>query len=148
MKFTIEIDDFWLDSEDELEPALKRYVINEVTDKIHKSISDKVDKAILVLLNKEFEIGYGKKVEKFISDSFEDGELKIGQDDLSAKEYFLSQAKNNYGWSSVKDALEKSAKRHVEEMKKRYDLYYASHVVSKLSENGLLKDDKLKELLE
>ena len=149
MKFTIEVEDFWLDSEDQLEPALAKHIISEVTRDIKKLIEKKVDDQIIRELKKEFEIGYSKKIREYISDSFENGDLKIGQGDnkTSAKEYFLQNA-SAFGYNTVRDTLATLAKKHADEIKKRYDLQYAAHVVSKLSDNGLLKDEEIKKLLQ
>ena len=148
MKFTIEVDDFWLDQENELEPALTKFIINEVTHKINKSIEAKVNDQINRQLHKEFEIGYAKVVKSFITEAWESGELMINDsgNKKTAKQYFLDKfgANDYYG---QRDALEKLAKKHADTIKGRYDLQYAAHVVSKLSENGLSKDDEIKKLI-
>ena len=67
---------------------------------------------------------------------------------MTLKEYILYQIQNNTGWNSPNENIKKLAQKFGEEMKNRYDLLFASQLVAKMNENGLLKEDVAKKLLD
>jgi hypothetical protein len=76
----------------------------------------------------------------------ENGHMEDGE--ISIETYIKNKFQNDSGWSSPNDRIEKLAKSFADEMKKRYDLLFATQIVSKMSTNGLLKDDVLKQLVQ
>ncbi len=46
MKFVIDLEDFWIDEEDNLEHALKSHIISDVLRKITSNIESKVEEQI------------------------------------------------------------------------------------------------------
>lgn len=151
MKFTVEIEDFYLDEDSDIENALKTYIIREVVDQINSLIKERVEKQITMEVREVIEKNLYKKITSSIEDAMISESMPSRKDSktlLTLKEYVKECINYNSGWDSFEENIKKIAKSFSDEMKQRYDLLFASHIVSKLSENGLLKDDVAKRLCE
>ena len=69
-------------------------------------------------------------------------------DKVLLKDWIINQVESSTGWSSPQKELQEYAKKHMDKIKKQYDFMYASSVVQKMSELGMLKDDKVAEVKE
>jgi hypothetical protein len=151
MKITIDISDFYLDPEDQkgLENELKNHVKREVVKEIHKSISDKVKEQITDAISNEIQVSIKPIIDKTLSDLVDSSLIKPrGENEMLIKDYIKKIFENNNGWGSPEEKIKTLAKAYGDEMKKRYDLLFASQLVAKINENGLLKEDVAKKLLE
>lgn len=68
MKFIIEVEDFYLDDEKELEPALKSYIIHEVITKINKDLKEKIEDGINKEVKAQVEQTLYRKIGTFVSE--------------------------------------------------------------------------------
>jgi hypothetical protein len=92
-----------------------------------------------------------KKIQKQVDLFVETGKIKgrySNDKEVTVLEYIQADFNANSGYSSPKDQIQNLAKKFGDELKQRYDLLFASQIVAKLSENGLLKDSVVKMLLE
>lgn len=150
MKFTIEVEDFYLEEDRDLAPALKSYIINDVVQKIHKSIKDKVEEHVTKEVKAQVEQSLYRKISTLVGEIIATDKVKgrySNEPDMTLQEYVHDQFKNNSGYNSIQDNIKKLANAFAEDMKKRFDLLYASQIVAKMSDHGLLKDDAVKLLL-
>ena len=151
MKFTVEVEDFYLDKEGDIESQLKSSVVRDVVSQITKSIESKINDAITLEVKRQVEKSLYRNVQKIVKTVVETGKIKgrySNDNDMTIEEWVKHDFQNNSGYSSPKDHIEKLAKQFGDELKKRYDLLFATNIVVKLKENGLLKDDAVKMLLE
>lgn len=153
MKFniTVDLDDFWMD-EDSLSfnDGLKNHITNQVKREIWNSISAKVEDQISRDVKKQVENQYIKTIQKVIQDVIDTGKIKgdYSNTEVTINEYIREKFVRNSGWNSPNEKIEQLAKGFADEMKKRYDLMFASQIVSKLGANGMLKEDIAKLLLD
>lgn len=152
MKIEINIEDFWLDQESELEPALKQHIINTAVHKISDSIKEKTEKAIESAVKKTILESIDKQVQDIIENFIKEGKMKESSYSdakmISVEDYIQKMFNEKNGWGNPSSKIEEAAKRMGEELKKRYDLLFATQIVKKIGENGMLKDDVAKLLLE
>jgi hypothetical protein len=147
---TIDLDDIWADENslnEQIEHHIKREVINEIWNKVKSTVEDQ----ITINIKTEVEKNYTRQIQGFISEFFETGMIKSprkSNEQISLKDYILYQFEINTGWNSPKEQIGKIAKTYGDEMKNRYDLLFASQLVAKMNEVGLLKEDVVKKLLE
>ena len=147
---TIDLDDLWTDESsisEEISMEIKRKVLDEIWNKLKPAVEDQITRAT----KNEVEKMYCRKINTFIDEFFETGELKSpknSNEKMTLKEYILYQIQNNTGWNSPNENIKKLAQKFGEEMKNRYDLLFASQLVAKMNENGLLKEDVAKKLLD
>lgn len=147
MIFKIEVDDFWLDDDRELEPALKSHIIREVTDKINKSIKDKIETDITAAVKKATEEIAIPRIQTVVGEIMSTTKIKSDNEDITIEEYVRRQFVKQSGWRSPDDQIKKIAEAFGNEMKKRFDIMFATHIVNNMKANGLLKDDVAKLLL-
>jgi hypothetical protein len=48
MKITVDLEDFWLEDEGNIDHALKNHIVREVTKSIYSSIEKKLEQTIIV----------------------------------------------------------------------------------------------------
>ena len=158
MKFTIDIEDFWMDDESGgVAHELEKYITREVVSKIYKSIEKKLEDTIVVKIDSMVTAALYRKSTAFIKKFLERGMIKarvrnehgnMEDGEITIEDFIKSKFQNDSGWSSPNDRIEKLAKGFAEDMKNRYDLLFATQIVSKLGEQNLLKDSVMKELVE
>lgn len=151
MKFVIEVEDFYLDEESQLAPALTEHIKNTVVHKISESIKDRVEKQITMEVKARVEESMYRLIQSYVSDTVATGKMqhpKNRSEQILLSEYIQYIFENNSGWSSPEETIKKYAKTFGDQMKQRYDLLYASQIVTTLKENGLLNADAAKMLLD
>lgn len=151
MKFTVEIEEFWLDEdsngfEEELKASIRMGVIRQIEahmyDKIQTEISGVVEKVIEDTLLENIQ----KEVERIISNG-KIRESRYSNNEIGIEDWIRNKFTTESGYGSPEETIKKLAKNFGDEMKQRYDLLFASQIVAKLSDNGLLRDDAAKLLL-
>lgn len=151
MKFTVEIDEFWLDEDEDIEQGLKNHIITCVVSDIQKSISKKIEDQINRSVKNEIETSLTRNINNEIERLMKEGKVKgeySSDPDLTLEEWILKRFTKASGWGSPSELIEKLAKKFGDEMKQRYDLLFASQIVAKLNESGLLKEDVARLLLQ
>ena len=152
MKFEITLKDFWLHDDENPEKSIENYLIKKVTDEIwrqtNKVTKKKIEEEIKRRIDDEIEL----KIKTYIDILFDNGELKIkgrysSDQPMTMHEYIKKAMLENDHYNSPKQRIEEAAKKHADEIKKRYDLLFASQLVAKLGNAGLLKEDLEKLLL-
>lgn len=145
MKFTVEIDEFWLDEdskgfEEELKQSIKidvcqqikdlmlLHIENEITNVVKQQVSDSLREQIQALVADVISTG------KIRENSYSDTEILI-------EDWIKKQFQGGCGYQNADAKIKELAKKFGDEMKQRYDLLFASQIVAKLDEHGMLKKD-------
>lgn len=148
MKVTVDISDFYLE-EGELESELKKYITNQVVATVTESLKKQVE----LKLELETKNKIKEQLDQLISDTLDscikNNKVKAysGSDLVTIQQYIRDMFERGSGWNNPNDKIEKLAKGFSEELKKRYDLMFASQIVIKLNEQGMLKDEVMKLLI-
>jgi len=154
MKLKVDLDDFYLDEEDDLVPAIKDFVVNEVTSTIWDRVEEKIKQKILDLCNENIQKIIDEKIEMYLTEMLDKEMIKKDRwsDELvSLQEYVLTAFNkdfdNNYK-NTLGRIVEGKTKNICEEIKKRYDLLFASQLISKMNDQNMLKEDIAKLILD
>lgn len=154
MKLKIDLDDFYLDEEDDLVPAIKDFVVIKVTSTIWDRVEEKIKQKILDLCNENIQEIINEKIEKYLTEMLDKEMIKKDRwsDELvSLQEYvsttFNKDFDNNYK-KKLENIVEGKTKDICEEIKKRYDLLFASQLISKMNDQNMLKEDIAKLILD
>lgn len=148
---TINMDDFWMDADSDFEESFKRYIIDQATYKVFENVK----KDLLKDIHLEVEKNVDKKVEEFMSDFIEQNanklKMKVGYNQEvplreGVKNILLNNA-DKYAMTSITKLVEAYAKSFVDDLRKRYDLLFASQVITKLNENKMLKEGVFESLM-
>lgn len=147
MKFTVEIEEFWLEEEnlsDALQEAVKNSVLRQIQDNIKNQVETLVQTKILTVINSELETRAKVLTDEFVAKGKVKGRYS-NDPERTVEEYIASEFRAKD--SDFRSYIEKITKNQVIELKNRYDLLFASQIVTKINEQGLLKEDVAKLLL-
>lgn len=150
MKFIVEMEDFYLDEEGDIEAALKQHIVSSVVFQIGKSIEEKVNKQIIKSVTEAIEKDMAPKIDTLITEIIKKGTIKVNSYDKEEKTFethIRELFESRGGFKNPTQHIEILAKGFADEMRKRYDMAFASQVVIKLAENGLLKEGAIEKLL-
>lgn len=147
MKITIDVSEFYLGEETDLESGLKDFIIKEVIFRIFNSIETRIEEHIERRVKNEVEQKLTFFINKTITDLIDTENIVVGGKSVRIVDFIKERFVNNSGWSSPQESIKKLAQEFGKELKSRYDLQFASHVVAKLNEQGMLKEDIAKILL-
>lgn len=145
MEIKIDVSDFYLEDGD-LESNLKAYVVREVTRTIWEQIKKEVKEKCETTVIHEVDRTLSTRMAAFTEECLADPELKVKGKTI--KEYLQDKYVNQSGWGSPAETLDKIAKQCGIEMKQRYDIVFATQIVRRLHDNGLLKEGAEKILLD
>lgn len=149
LNITVDLEDLYIHEDNTFNEALEHKIKKEVIQDIWQTLKAKVEDQIVRNVATEIEKQYCKKIQLFIAEFFQSGKVKYGYDKetVTIEQYIVKTFENNQGWNNPKEQIEKLAAAHGKTLKDRYDLLFASQLVVKLNENGLLKEDVAKTLL-
>lgn len=150
MKFTVELDDFFMDDEgDGIEKELKDYITGSVVKQIYEHIRKDVNSVIRDVIKERFELQLKESVSSCVSEVVENEFITNRYDNerVSLKEYFKNCFSHPNFSTELSKIASESAKLQAHELKQRYDVGFATSIVSKLHEQGMLKEEVAKLLL-
>lgn len=147
MKFIIEVEDFYLDGE-ELSEALTSHIKHYVVQEIDKSIKARVEEHITRKVKADVEERMYRFMNVTIEEIIQKEKIKDGSKEMSLVEYIRNYFLNKSAYSNADASIKKAADQFGQEMKNRYDLLFASQLVAKLNDSGMLKEDVAKLLLD
>ena len=148
MKFTIEVEDFYLDEDSgSIDVELKKHITTSVVSQIEKNIEKKIDEEIMRCVKQHVENILLKKISAKVAELIELGEITVDRQKISIADFVRSQFEKNSGWRSPYEQIVNIAKKFGEELKMRYDKAFAVHIVDTMKKNGLLKDEAIAKLL-
>jgi len=150
MKFTVEVDDFYLDEESELAPALQKYVIRAVVTEIWDKIKSEVEKKITAEVKNSVGRELTTRINIYVDDIISKGTFKTAgsKEEVLIADYIKAQFERNSGWNSPYDQIKKIASDYGAEMKKRYDFFYANQIVTQMEKIGILKEEIFHKLID
>lgn len=147
MKFTVEVEEFWIE-EGELSLELKKSIHHTVITQIQASIKELVNRQLTEKIEAEMKERLSILIESTLIDiSAKQVITKNGQD-ISIPEHVRKMYQENSGWSRPDDVIKDLVKKLGQDLKNRYDLLFATQLVVKLNEQGMLKEDVARILLD
>lgn len=151
MKFTVEIEEFWMDEDaGTLDEQLKSYIVHDVLMQIKKDIKEKIETEISFQVKQQFEHCMYEYIQKEVKDFISEGKIRTSsynKEEILIKDWIKERFTGDTGYNNPEQVIKSLAKDFGKEMKERYDLLFASQLVAKMSETGLLKEDVAKLLL-
>lgn len=156
MKITVDIDDLYVE-DGTITEELKRTIVHEAVTKIKSGIRDECKRAIENAVAEEVERHIQHEIAHAVTAMSKDSLIRNrrksngaypDQENLTLEEYVRQEIVALSQDSMMRGKIEQIANRFTTELKKRYDLAFASSIVSSMANAGLLKDERLLELLE
>ena len=146
MKFTIEVEEFWLE-EEEINDVLSSHIKNSVVFQISESIKDKVEKQITSKVDEVVEDKLSLIIDEKLTDLINTEEIIKNGKMISIEEHIKNVFQNNSGWNNPNVHIDRIAKKFGEELKIQYNNAFANQIVLNMKKQGFLKNDVVKVLL-
>ena len=146
MKFTVEVEEFWIE-EDELSSSLARQIKDDIVSQMKKTVESKIDEQISLRVAKVIEEHINKTIQDKLSELIETGMIMKDGKAIAIKDYVSQLFISSNGWSNPRDKIISLADQFSKELKTRYDALFANRIVVKLNEQGMLKDEVVKLLI-
>lgn len=146
MKIQIDVSDFYLDEYEGIEEGLKKHIICEAIKSITEKIKVKIETEIRQVVEKHILDNLSLE----IANAVKYGKIKRKPDNIAVPiSEYVQDALFNSGtsWQSFDKTIREVSKNFCDEMRKRYDLAFASNIVANLIDNKMIKEDAVKMLL-
>ncbi len=147
MKFTIEVEDFYLDEDEDLREGLKAHIKRDVVAQISKNIKEQTDKQITEKVSEAISQKLALVIDSTLNDLTTTGMITFNREEISIVDHIKKVFMNSTGWSNPNAQIQKIAKAFTVELKTQYDMVFANRIVANLKEQGFLKDDLVQVLL-
>lgn len=149
MEFIVKIEDNWIEDAD-LVGEIKRQIISSLSTQITEKLLEGHVRLIEKVASEKVIQSFDKMSNDATIDFIENGKIKSSRNSsmLTVFEYIAERFENSSGYNNAKELIEKLAKNYSIEMKNRYDMMFASQLVIKMSEQGLLKDGVFQSLMD
>jgi hypothetical protein len=147
MKFTIEVDDFYLDSEDDLSGSLKEYIKRELVSQMWKKTEEKVARAMEEHLKDVIALEMKTRVQILMDNFLASGKVKHShyKEEIPVSQHISENfaARN----ADIVKQIDIQVRAQVNELVRRYDILFATQILAKVNEKGFLKEDVARLLL-
>lgn len=127
----------------EIVQQAKRAILQDGSFNIKTQMTNEIKK----LVSESYEEHVGLKCAEFVRN----GKLKGrygNSEDVTVDEWIRLQFEHTGNYNRLPDIVKKKAEETIKEIKNRYDLLFASQMITKLNEQNLLKDGVFKALME
>ncbi len=144
MKFKIELDFEDLEfNEGNLTEAFEHSVVSSVVRKLQNEINEKTMTAISSAVRTSIETQMNTIIAEKIKSVIEKNKIKqkYGDSTMTLDEYINDVFQKSDLRKPIDNHIEKSCKIYVDEIKKTYDMNFASHIVKNMAANNLLNQD-------
>ena len=149
MKVIIEVPEEWIE-EGEVQEALKYQIIQnlsiKIMDRLNNDFVKKIENTAIAKVEESFKKIADEETKDFIENGFVSS-FNNSSKKITVKEYIADRFNNSNAYNSQRSLIEKLAKEYSTEMKNRYDMMFASQLVIKLNEQGMLKEGVFESLM-
>ena len=154
MKFTVEIEDFYLE-EGQLSAELQHAVKQDVIRQIQASIKTQVDTAIVAEVKAQVTAALSTLIQSYVQQvittgtvpSFKDRNVQVTLNDYIIEMFNYSASRSEMS-GPVNKKIEEVAKAAAKELTARYDMLFATQVVLKMKDAGFLNEQAARVLLD
>lgn len=152
MKIEIDLKEFWLEEEDigrTVAETIKRDIVYQVKNEVLQHIREKLSAELSTLILNEYNRTLADILQAELTAIIDaDNFVTVNGQKLPFKEYILSRLAGQYSrMDYVQNTFDTVAKQFAANMKTQYDQVFATQIVKRIGEQGMLRDDVAKLLL-
>ncbi len=153
---TVDLSEFYSEPEAEnFSQQIKDYIVFEVKQQMFKEFKKELTDEFFRLIRESFESQKTFFVNKIFNELVLDAKIKkpySGEELISINDWMKQELErlqlNDQNLRKIIETQTKAASEVIaKELKVRYDLLFASQIITKINENGMLKEDVAKLLL-
>lgn len=137
----------------DLKDSIRDAIVGQTKREILKMQNTKITEQIQTEVKKLIEVSINDQIKKDVEDFSKNGKLteRYSSDEpISVNDWVKKQFedKSNSYKNTLFSKVQEQASKCVKELKERYDLLFASQIISKLNDQDLLKEGVFKSLME
>lgn len=144
MKITVDLADFWNeDDEASLSESIKNTIAYQVKNQILSELKDRIKTEITNSVKSEIESELSDGIKEKVKDVIKNVKLKkygSSDEEFTVEEWILGRFIDKAKSQRFTNDFEGVAENAIKSLRKSYDLNFASQIVVKMSDQGLLKD--------
>lgn len=148
MKIELDFSDLFCEEDS----SIKEVVLDEIHSRVQRAVwekikgyvDEKISGAMIALIMKQVDSKIKTIVEEFVNKN----EISFHNRKISIDQHINDIFNTVNSWDSLHNTVTKKAEEHAKELKARYDTVFANRIVMKIHEQGMLKDDISKLLLD
>lgn len=142
------INDMLCDESCDIEEAIKGEIISKTIRKILPKIETQVNEQVFKRIDGIVSERIESAVESAISKTIDSGTIVKRGKTITMEDHIRDMFNDHSSWGNPMKKLEAIAKKFGEELTLQYNAAFATRIVANMKEQGLLKDDVVKILLE
>ncbi len=142
---TVDLEDFYQDEDETLSESLIRAIECGVIDRLKREFKEKVQDDFYKQIIEKFLLEKDAKVKELVSKLFDEEKIKkshYSDTMITFAEYVTENLKKDLSTpnfdAKLKGISDKVSAAAFEDLKKRYDVYFAAQIIEKLSAAGML----------
>jgi len=153
MQITVELDSAYLQG-DNLDDALAQKIITEITNNIWGKIRDKVDKQIDKIAKAHVQEQLDDQIKKYVRTFIKTEKVQaprfsdFDEEDCSLEDYIKYMFDKDSKSDKIEKVVRNLASDYSSAVKDRYDMAFASQMITKMKEANLLKENVASALFE
>lgn len=135
-----------IDIKEEIKKSIIYQTKHAVLDEIKQPLRDQMKGAVIDIINSTFSTIVETEVKKYISDN----KFKprgYSNEEFTITEFVATEFEDAVVNRNINDIVKKDAERAAKEIRNRYDLLFASSLVAKMNDQGLLKEGVFKAIM-
>lgn len=154
---TVDLEDFYVEEDSSnINDEIKNYIANQVKNQVWKSFEENALSSFSSQVERQISLDKDLKIKETINSYFTEKKIKkqySGNNLITCEEYIKDALDREYFNNGnnfermVTNFISDQTKQFSKEFKDRYDLLFASQLVAKMNEVGLLREDVAKNLL-
>lgn len=147
MRFTVEVEDFYIE-EGELATELQHQLKSSIVREIREEIKDKVKSFTETHIRQVINEGLQARVQVLMDEIISSGKLKgeySSDPEITVEEMIRQRFLK--ARPDITKTVESKVKSHVKDLQDRYDLMFATQLITKIKEQGFLKQEAVDMLL-
>lgn len=134
-----------------IKDAIRGDIVHQVKREVLKNYSEqlntKMSNEVKHLISEAFSEQIKQKSEEFVKNGKVDGKYSNDKK-ITVDEWLQQEFKDSGRYNTLRDIVKNKAEEAAKDLKGRYDLLFASQIISKLNEQDMLKDGVFKALME
>lgn len=146
----IDTSDLWCEEDESLDEVLKQSIQNEVVSAVKQQAKEAINNCVDQFVRANVDAKIKTVMDAAVIEMIEGGMKftpQYSREEVSIMDYVRSRFDKNDLASAIHKYVEKEAKTLTEELKRQYDVKFASKIVEGIANQGLLKPEAAKILL-
>ena len=144
MLFKVEVEEFWLDKDEDLSKELKQFITQKISQRVSNIIDDGYSDAIKESAKNIIEAEIAPRLNQLIHYAIEQKNVVVDGRFISIDDYVKKVFEQTEGWDSPISVIRAAANRFGERMRFDHDVRFLKEIVKSVEKNIAFMERKNK----